>query len=117
MEPGTPGGSASLWMCGTRGRPCQAFWECRVLVETSRINLVLGEIFYQGKVGALELRALQDGVLELRALQAGALELRAHQVGALELCPGKEGALELRALQVGVLELRERQDGVLELRE
>jgi hypothetical protein len=56
--------STSLWRCGTRGRPCQTLREFRVLVDTSRINLVLGKVFYCCKVGVLELCALQVGVLD-----------------------------------------------------
>jgi len=36
-----------------------------VLVETSLINLVLGEVFYHSKVGFLELSADKVGFLEL----------------------------------------------------
>lgn len=46
--------SEPLWICRTRGRPSQAFWQFRVLVYTSRINLVLGEIFCFCEVGPLE---------------------------------------------------------------
>jgi hypothetical protein len=114
------GGSTSLWRCVTRGRSCQAFWELRVLVETSRINLVLGEIFYRCKVGALELGALelgapQVGALELSVLHSGAPELGVPQVGVLELGPGQGGGLELGLLQPGGLELGASQVGALEL--
>src|SRR5262249_28875546 len=37
--------SEPLRICGTRGRPCQSFWKFRVIVDTSRIKLVLSEIF------------------------------------------------------------------------
>jgi hypothetical protein len=63
--------SQAIWKCaeplarsGTRGRPCQAFWEFRVLVHASRIHLVLGEIFCRCQVSALELGIPHVGVLE-----------------------------------------------------
>ena len=46
-----------------------------MLVETSRINLVLGEIFYRGKVGTLELGAPQVGALEICVTQIKVLAL------------------------------------------
>jgi hypothetical protein len=57
-----------------------------VLIGTSHINLVLGQIFYRCKVGALE----------LCPAKVGALELCLEKDGALELCPAKVGALESR---------------------
>ena len=46
MASGTPEVLESSWLCGTWGRPCQSFWECCLIVDTSLINLILGEIFY-----------------------------------------------------------------------
>jgi hypothetical protein len=45
--------SESLWLCRTWSRPCQAFWEFRVLVEAGHIDLILGEVFCLCKVSAL----------------------------------------------------------------
>src|SRR5262245_4551774 len=80
IEPGNPGGSGSLWLCGTRGRPYQSFWELRVLVGTSLINLILSEIFYCCKVSALELGPGKISALELGPAKVGILELRLGKV-------------------------------------
>ena len=83
--------SLRLYVYGTWGRWCQFrfFWKFRVLVNTSQINLVLGEIFYLSQVGSLELCPCQVGFLELCPRQVGFLELCPRQVGFLELCPAR----------------------------
>ena len=59
----------TLGICGTRGRPGQVFWEFRVLVDTSLINLALGEIFYCCKGGSLELGFPKALLLDSRVLR------------------------------------------------
>jgi hypothetical protein len=102
-------------LCRTRGRPYQSFWEFRVLVGTSLIDLVLGEILYRCKVDALELGPDKKGFLELRIAKVGALELSLDKDGALELSLDKDGALELGPDKDGALELSLDKDGALEL--
>ena len=50
-----------------------------MLVNTSQINLVLGEIFYLSQIGSLEQCPRHAGSLEQCLLQAGSLELCPHQ--------------------------------------
>ena len=70
----SPRCALSLWSCGTGCRFCQTVWEYGVLVDTSHINLVLGEIFGLSKVSSLKLCP--------------------GKVSSLKLCPSKVGSLE-----------------------
>ena len=76
-----------------------------MLIDTSQINLVLGEIFYLSQVGSLELGLPQGGSLKLSPRQDGFLELGSRQGGSLKLSPRQDGFLELGSRQVGSLKL------------
>jgi hypothetical protein len=69
-------------MCGTWGRAYQSFWEFRVLVGTSLINLAVGKFCLR----------------EVNPLKEGTPERCPQKAGALELCPSKVGVLELREI-------------------
>src|SRR5262245_11008564 len=120
MEPGNPDCLGSLWVRRAGGRPCQSRWESRVLVNASRINLVLSEIFCPVKIRSLELRPIKHGSLKLRIGAPNALHPSPRELGSLELTMGKRGSLQPGSLEFGVyklsvLEIGPFQVGVLEL--
>src|SRR5262245_40274735 len=94
-----------LWICRTRGRPCQTFWQSRGVVNTGPINLSLGEV-----PDFCEIRLFEYGPLELRPAKVAAVKLRPTKVGILKLRHAKVGALKLRLAKVGPLKLACTQD-------
>ena len=54
----------SLWICGTGRWLFQTFRKRRVIVDTGRINLVLGKTFYPCKERSLELSMGKPGSLQ-----------------------------------------------------
>src|SRR4029450_3171276 len=66
--------SESSWLCRAGGRPYQALWELRILVDAGCIHLVLGEIFCSHKLRFLEVGPLDVGPLEVGSPEVGPLE-------------------------------------------
>jgi hypothetical protein len=60
----------------------QTVWELCGLVDAGYINLVLSEVFYPQKAGALELCSGKVDALEMCPLKFGALELGVHEAGS-----------------------------------
>src|SRR5262249_22952128 len=73
--------------CGTWGGLYQAFWEFKVLVGTSHIDLILGEIFCFREICFLEVGPAKVGPLEVGPREVGPPEAGPRDVGPATVGP------------------------------
>src|SRR5262245_38516849 len=93
------------WLFFTGCRPCQSFWEFRVFVDASLIDLALGESLDLPKISPSEISLPELGFLEISSSEIGSLEISLLEVRVPEISPSEISILEVGTPENGLLEI------------